>query len=175
MAEGSRMPLELRSVKRLLVDDGGAPARYWIPAYQRGYRWTQLQVTQLLDDIWDFIQDGAGDFYCLQPIVVRRMDDGRFEVVDGQQRLTTLHILLSHQREILRILRISRFSIAYEMSTPERICIGGRSKIASRSDVRRPRAEALVGSQHHQSQLSCSINEPAFPSRPGIPLPRRAA
>ena len=61
------------------------------------------------------------------------------------------------------------------MSTPERICIGGRSKIASRSDVRRPRAEALVGSQHHQSQLSCSINEPAFPSRPGIPLPRRAA
>src|ERR1700726_4953314 len=61
-----------------------------------------------------------------------------------------------------------------QVSTPERICIGGRSKIASRSDVRRPRAEALVGSQHHQSQLSCSINEPAFPSRPGIPLPRRA-
>jgi hypothetical protein len=61
------------------------------------------------------------------------------------------------------------------VSTPERICIGGRSKNASRSDVRRPRAEALVGSQHHQSQLSCSINEPAFPSRPGIPLPRRAA
>src|SRR5580704_12930324 len=118
MAEGSRMPLELRSVKRLLVDDGGAPARYWIPAYQRGYRWTQLQVTQLLDDIWDFIQDGAGDFYCLQPIVVRRMDDGRFEVLDGQQRLTTLHILLSHQREILRILRISRFSIAYETRDP---------------------------------------------------------
>src|ERR1700688_3453513 len=57
------------------------------------------------------------------------------------------------------------------LSTPERICIGGRSKNASRSDVRRPRAEALVGSQHHQSQLSCSINEPAFPSRPGIHLP----
>ena len=75
------MPIELRSIKRLLVDDGGDPARYWIPAYQRGYRWTRLQVTELLDDIWDFIQDGAGDFYCLQPIVVRRMDDGRFEVV----------------------------------------------------------------------------------------------
>lgn len=114
MAERSRMPIELRSIKRLLVDDGGASARYWIPAYQRGYRWTRLQVTQLLNDIWDFIQDGAGDFYCLQPIVVRRMDDGRFEVVDRQQRLTTLHILLSHQREILRILRMSRFSIAYE-------------------------------------------------------------
>jgi hypothetical protein len=112
------MPIELRSIKRLLVDDGGASARYWIPAYQRGYRWAHLQVTQLLNDIWDFIQSGAGNFYCLQPIVVRRMDDGRFEVVDGQQRLTTLHILLSHQREILRILRMSRFSIAYETRDP---------------------------------------------------------
>lgn len=112
------MPIELRSIKRLLIDDGGAPARYWIPAYQRGYRWTRLQVTQLLDDIWDFIQHGAGDFYCLQPVVVRKMGDGRFEVVDGQQRLTALHILLSHRHEILRILGISRFSISYETRDP---------------------------------------------------------
>ena len=112
------MSLELRSIKRLLVDDDGAPARYWIPKYQRGYRWTRLQVTQLLDDIWNFIQDGAGNFYCLQPIVVKRMDDGRLEVVDGQQRLTTLHILLSHRREILRILQINRFSITYETRDP---------------------------------------------------------
>lgn len=79
--------LELRSVNRLLVDEAGSPARYWIGAYQRGYRWTELQVKQLLDDIWDFIQTseekGRTVFYCLQPLVIRKLDDGRYEVVDG--------------------------------------------------------------------------------------------
>lgn len=57
------MELKLKSVNRLLVDENDLPARYWIPAYQRGYRWNQQQVKQLLDDIWDFIQAGEGDFY----------------------------------------------------------------------------------------------------------------
>ena len=98
------------------------PARYWIPTYQRGYRWTQLQVTQLLDDIWDFIQTSEEKrrtaFYCLQPLVVRKLDDGRYEVVDGQQRLTTLFILLSHRKEILTLLGKQRFSIDYETRDP---------------------------------------------------------
>lgn len=114
--------LELRSVNRLLVDDDGVPARYRIPAYQRGYRWTRTQVTQLLDDIWEFCQtsDGGdrGLFYCLQPVVVRKLDDGRYEVVDGQQRLTTLFILLSHRRNILEILSKECFSIEYETRDP---------------------------------------------------------
>lgn len=110
--------IELRSINRLLVDDEGSPARYWIPAYQRGYRWDRLQVTQLLDDIWDFIQASEEkrrtSFYCLQPLVVRKMKDGRYEVVDGQQRLTTIFILLSHRNEILTLLGKQRFSIDYE-------------------------------------------------------------
>jgi uncharacterized protein with ParB-like and HNH nuclease domain len=52
--------IELRSVARLLVDAKGLRARYSVPAYQRGYRWSQVQVTQLLDDVWDFIQSGEG-------------------------------------------------------------------------------------------------------------------
>ncbi|WP_368187197.1 DUF262 domain-containing protein [Aestuariibius sp. HNIBRBA575] len=110
--------IELRSINRLIVDDDGAPARYWIPAYQRGYRWDRLQVTQLLDDIWDFIQASEENrrtsFYCLQPLVVRKLEDGRYEVVDGQQRLTTIFILLSHRKEILTLLGKQRFSIDYE-------------------------------------------------------------
>lgn len=110
--------IELRSINRLLVDEGGSPARYWIPAYQRGYRWDRLQVTQLLDDVWDFIQASEEkrrtSFYCLQPLVVRKLEDGRYEVVDGQQRLTTIFILLSHRNEILTLLGKQRFSIDYE-------------------------------------------------------------
>ena len=117
------MPIELRSVNRLLVDEDGSRARYWIPAYQRGYRWNQRQVTQLLDDIWDFIQASEEKrktaYYCLQPLVISRMDDGRYEVVDGQQRLTTIFILLmldspSHRlREIVALLGMQPFCIDY--------------------------------------------------------------
>lgn len=110
--------IELRSINRLLVDENGSPARYWIPAYQRGYRWDRLQVTQLLDDIWDFIQASEEkrrtSFYCLQPLVVRKLEDGGYEVVDGQQRLTTIFILLSHRNEILTLLGKQCFSIDYE-------------------------------------------------------------
>lgn len=110
--------IELRSINRLLVDEGGIPARYWIPAYQRGYRWDRLQVIQLLDDIWEFIQASEEkprtSFYCLQPLVVRKLEDGRYEVVDGQQRLTTIFILLSHRSEILALLGKQRFSIDYQ-------------------------------------------------------------
>jgi len=110
--------IELRSINRLLVDEHGSPARYWIPGYQRGYRWNQLQVTQLLDDIWDFIQASEEkrrtSFYCLQPLVVRKLEDGSYEVVDGQQRLTTIFILLSHRDEILGLLGKQRFTIDYE-------------------------------------------------------------
>ena len=45
----------------ILAGADGKPANYWIPAYQRGYRWSPLQVTQLLDDLWEFIQAGAGN------------------------------------------------------------------------------------------------------------------
>ena len=114
--------IDLRSVNRLLVDDEGAPAKYWIPAYQRGYRWTGLQVTQLLDDIWDFIQASEKkrrtSFYCLQPLVVRKLGDGRYEVVDGQQRLTSLFILLSRKKDILGLLGKKLFRIISRPETP---------------------------------------------------------
>ncbi|WP_336763297.1 DUF262 domain-containing protein [Asaia sp. VD9] len=110
--------IELRPINRLLYDDEGKPARYFIPAYQRGYRWTENQVEQLLNDIWEFVQESddnnRGAFYCLQPLVVRRMSDGRVEVVDGQQRLTTLFLLLSSQRELLEALRKKPFMIEYQ-------------------------------------------------------------
>lgn len=64
---------------------------------QRGYRWDQTQVINLLDDIQEFIETKNRDsFYCLQPVVVRKNEQQYFEVIDGQQRLTTIAILLHY-------------------------------------------------------------------------------
>ncbi len=71
-----------------LVDD--LKGSFFVPDYQRGYRWGTHEVERLLDDI----QEAGGDNYYLQPVVVKPMDDGRWELVDGQQRLTTLYLVM---------------------------------------------------------------------------------
>lgn len=94
--------ISLRKVFDLRVDEANVPIRYRIPAYQRGFRWNARQVEQLLDDIREFVNRENPDpkqFYCLQPLVLRPADDGAFEVVDGQQRLTTLLLILRHFNE----------------------------------------------------------------------------
>lgn len=72
--------------------------KFLIPDYQRGYRWGEIQVETLLNDLYDFMEHGGGSTYCLQPIVVTKSDDENYptawEVIDGQQRLTTLYLLL---------------------------------------------------------------------------------
>lgn len=78
---------------------------FYIPEYQRGYRWTTHHVQQLLDDIWEYRNKGlANSFYCLQPVVVKKATwsdiDGElvegYELIDGQQRLTTLHRIITY-------------------------------------------------------------------------------
>ena len=111
--------IELKSVKELLG------MKFFIPSYQRGYRWTELQVKDLLNDIWEFSLNKKQEyeFYCLQPLVVKRKDNDNvilekikknaqnlddvksmlkscsWEVIDGQQRLTTIFIILSELGE----------------------------------------------------------------------------
>lgn len=94
-----------------------------IPSYQRGYRWEERQIIDLLNDIYEFQEDikkktddKSGEFYCLQPIVVLRTEDNKWEVIDGQQRLTTILILLSSIKEALKILKLPTnfFSLEYE-------------------------------------------------------------
>lgn len=73
-----------------------------IPDYQRGYRWQPTQVEQLLNDLWEFAHShqftlAAGQSpYCLQPIVVSQCENGQWEVIDGQQRLTTIWLILDY-------------------------------------------------------------------------------
>lgn len=106
--------IELKPVKDLLG------MNFFIPEYQRGYRWKTRQVLDLLEDLQDFIDTKTNGSYCLQPLVVNKhqnIDDIRqkvqealennkeidtikeilqdqWDVVDGQQRLTTLFILI---------------------------------------------------------------------------------
>lgn len=89
--------------------------KFSIPGYQRGYRWTEQQVNDLLNDINEFEPEN-GSWYCLQPLVVKRLKEdtfkrikeeaasldevksllkGRWEVIDGQQRLTTIYLILA--------------------------------------------------------------------------------
>lgn len=70
-----------------------------IPPYQRGYRWESEQIEALLEDLKEFADRHYNEdeiFYCLQPIsVVPAEDSGdTFVVVDGQQRLTTIYLIL---------------------------------------------------------------------------------
>jgi uncharacterized protein with ParB-like and HNH nuclease domain len=81
--------LELRKISVIDRPD----YTFFIPSYQRGYRWDIKQVNELLDDIRDLMVTGK-DSYCLQPVVVKTLSDTRFEVIDGQQRLTTIYLLL---------------------------------------------------------------------------------
>ncbi len=110
--------ISLKTVNELRLDDTSSPRRYYIAAYQRGYRWAPLQVTQLLDDIREFARrrnPQPEEFYCLQPLVIRHGDGGILEVVDGQQRLTTLLLILRHFNERLaEKYRQPLFALNYE-------------------------------------------------------------
>jgi uncharacterized protein with ParB-like and HNH nuclease domain len=68
---------------------------FFIPAYQRGYRWTERQVIDLLKDIKEFITEEKEGFYCIQPLVIKMKENNCWEVIDGQQRLTSIYIILS--------------------------------------------------------------------------------
>ena len=93
---------------------------FYVPSYQRGYRWKRKQVEDLLSDLYSFkkqfdsgFRQDIGDFYCLQPVIVREITDNDlrnevlgeeakdaevklWELVDGQQRMTSIFIILSY-------------------------------------------------------------------------------
>ena len=106
--------IELKAIKDLIG------MSFYIPNYQRGYRWTRQQVRDLLGDIKEFMENNSTNIYCIQPLVVKQtpirdglmdqirlaqsVDDVRrlinasdtWEVIDGQQRLTTIYIILKY-------------------------------------------------------------------------------
>lgn len=106
--------IELKTVNEL------SQYSFYIPSYQRGYRWTSQEVLDLLNDIDEFIPreiPGTDDktWYCLQPIVVKQRDEILYEVIDGQQRLTTIYLILHYlNRDFVESRRSKLFSVDYE-------------------------------------------------------------
>lgn len=91
----------LYTIKEVFSSEGflreQAKDYYNIPLYQRGYKWTSKEVRKLLDDIKSF-KEVDEKFYCLQNITLVPFESC-FNVVDGQQRLTTLTLLLTYLGE----------------------------------------------------------------------------
>lgn len=66
---------------------------YVVPLYQRAFAWGEEQITQLIQDVYDSYKAHPDGTYYIGSLVVLRRPDDTFEVIDGQQRLTTLHIV----------------------------------------------------------------------------------
>ncbi|ASF43878.1 DUF262 domain-containing protein [Capnocytophaga endodontalis] len=80
--------LELKSIENFLG------FHFLVKDYQRGYKWTATEVRQLLDDLNEF-EPKENEFYCLQPIVIKA-DNDKKELIDGQQRCTTIYLILQY-------------------------------------------------------------------------------
>ena len=65
---------------------------YLIPLYQRAFAWSDKEITQLIDDIYDF----EAEKYYIGSLIVNVNGSGLYEVIDGQQRLTALFLLLNY-------------------------------------------------------------------------------
>ncbi len=100
---------------------GEIKGNFFIPDYQRGYRWGEKEVTQLLEDV---NANGVKN-YCLQPIVVKRLSqeeiqdkqlgEGEWaEVIDGQQRLTSLYLIYQYMHEVISAFPKPAFTLNYE-------------------------------------------------------------
>lgn len=89
---------------------GDIEGKFHIPSYQRGYRWGKNEVTRLLEDIFS---NGENN-YCLQPIVVRKNRD-YYELIDGQQRLTTIYLIYNYMYKVSGgFLGQPRFTLNYQ-------------------------------------------------------------
>lgn len=73
-----------------------AEFEYHIPGYQRPYAWTEVETRELFDDLYDFFETQQTENYFLGSIVLIKKETERYaDVIDGQQRLTTLTILFA--------------------------------------------------------------------------------
>ncbi len=91
---------------RLVGDISG---EFFVAAYQRGYRWKE-EVELLLKDINEIPGEQN---YCLQPIVVKKLGENKYELIDGQQRLTTIYLIFSYMKQLNLPFQLN-FSIEYD-------------------------------------------------------------
>ena len=91
---------------KLVSDISGT---FKIPSYQRGYRWGADEVRRLLNDVYS----NGKKSYCLQPVVVLKNEDS-YELIDGQQRLTTLYLIYRYMKNVNSFFSEPAFKLIYD-------------------------------------------------------------
>ena len=89
------MKAEERTVSNILTEQ----TCYEIPPYQRPYSWAKENAQQLLDDVWEAYEAKDTEYFIGSLITIEKERDRRYDVVDGQQRLTTLNLILARLRD----------------------------------------------------------------------------
>ncbi len=84
---------------KTIINLFAGPVSYQIPSYQRLYSWDTERVEQLWDDLFSAFEENTEEYF-LGSIILIKKGDNIFEVVDGQQRLTTLTILFCVLRDV---------------------------------------------------------------------------
>ena len=114
-------------IRELSVADIFNSDRYVIPRYQRNYAWEEKEITQLIQDVFDFAMDPQkihSNYYIGTLVVFERSQNGNtfYETIDGQQRLTALNLLISAiKRNFTHIEEIKQFEYKLNLAFDSRI------------------------------------------------------
>lgn len=115
---------------------------FLIPIYQRLYTWEAQHVECLLQDVWEAYRQQSDAEYFIGAVVVSPTDDGRLELIDGQQRMTTLWLIAS-------VLVTAPLDLSLESLTQWRsfMAVGARQPSVARLDFsgRKQDKQALAG------------------------------
>lgn len=86
------LPLEELNIEQIYFD-GSSNIEYQIPIYQRNYAWEDTEINDLVKDIMDSV--GKKSVYYIGTLVTYKRGENIYEVIDGQQRLTTINLILN--------------------------------------------------------------------------------
>lgn len=87
------IPLDVEQSRNKMITNSFSDSVWRIPAYQRGYKWSKEQFVGFKDALEEFIEDSDSNNTYFGQIIVHSNEKGEFEIVDGQQRLTTFMLL----------------------------------------------------------------------------------
>lgn len=89
----NNLPLSNVSIRQIYLE-GWPQITYQVPIYQRNYAWEDTEINALVKDVLDSYEKGNNSVYYIGTLVTYKRSDTLFEVIDGQQRLTTIYLIL---------------------------------------------------------------------------------
>lgn len=102
------LPLKEKSIGDLFL--GSEQTTYQIPIYQRNYAWSEDEIKTLVSDVYDALTKNDGLPYYIGTLVTYKRGDSSYEVIDGQQRLTTIYLMLLALKDLKLLAQETVFS-----------------------------------------------------------------